>query len=241
MKKLTKEEFVEKAIKIHGQKYNYSKVIYSGIHNKICIICSNHGEFFQTPHNHVINKQDCPKCVILGKSPKSTKQFIEDAKKIHKNIYDYSIVNYKNALTNIKIICKIHGVFEQNPNVHLKGHGCPKCGFLISKLETEFLDYLQVPKRCFYLPEWKKKSVDGYEPSTNTVYEFLGDYYHGNPKIFDINNYNKTCHKTFGELHERTLKTLNRLKSFGYNTKYVWENDWCLFKEGSKTLIVHTL
>ena len=241
MKKLTKEEFVEKSIKIHGLKYDYSKSIYNGIHHKICISCNIHGDFFQTPHNHIVNIQNCPKCIMYGQPRKLNNQFIMESIKLHKNIYDYSLTDYKTARTNVKIICKTHGEFIQNPSVHLKGHGCPKCGFLISKLETEFLDYLNIPTRNFYLPEWKRKAVDGFDCKTNTIYEFFGDYYHGNPVVFNLNDYNKTCHMTFGELYDRTLKTLSKLKSFGYNVKYIWENDWIKFKTTNILLNVKTV
>ena len=67
--------------------------------------------------------------------------------------------------------------------------------------------------------------VDGYDSKTNTVYEYLGDYWHGNPKIFKSNEYNKTNGQTFGELYEKTMKRIESLKTMGYNVVYVWESD----------------
>ena len=58
---------------------------------------------------------------------KTTEQFIIDAKKIHGDKYDYSLVEYEKAIIKVKIICTIHGIFEQSPNDHLSGHGCSKC------------------------------------------------------------------------------------------------------------------
>lgn len=69
-------------------------------------------------------------------------------------------------------------------------------------------------------------SVDGIDWNTNTVYEFLGDFYHGNPKKFKCNSYNKLCHKTFGQLYENTFKKFKILRDSGYKVKYIWENDW---------------
>ena len=73
--------------------------------------------------------------------------------------------------------------------------------------------------------------MDGIDYSTNTIYEFLGDFYHGNPEKFNPDNYNKICHKTFKELYENTFNKLNKLKELGYNVKYIWENDWYKFKK----------
>lgn len=126
MKKKTTEEFIEQAKAIHGDKYDYSKTEYQGCKKKVCIICKEHGEFQQTPDNHINSKQGCPKCannVIL-----TTQEFIEKARKIHGDKYDYSKVNYVNNHTNITIICSIHGEFDQLPLNHLKGEGCYECG-----------------------------------------------------------------------------------------------------------------
>lgn len=124
-KKLTTKEFIERARKVHGDRYNYSKAEYNGTHTKVCIICPIHGEFWQTPHNHLAKKQGCPKC--SGNTVKKNEDFINDAKKIHGSKYDYSKIVYKGNKTKICIICPKHGEFWQTPNVHLLGHGCPKC------------------------------------------------------------------------------------------------------------------
>jgi len=116
--------FIEKANKLHNLKYNYSLVNYINSKTKVKIICPIHGIFEQTPEKHLIG-QGCPKCAKNYKL--NTSQFIKKVKKIHKSKYDYSLVNYKNMKENIKIICLFHGVFEQTPNNHLNGKGCPKC------------------------------------------------------------------------------------------------------------------
>ena len=102
------QEFIEKAKEIHGNKYNYSKVDYKNAKTKICIICPIHGEFYQTPDHH-LQGQGCPKC--SGKN-KTTEEWVEQAKHIHKNRYDYSNSIYINSITPIKIICPIHGEFQ---------------------------------------------------------------------------------------------------------------------------------
>ena len=129
--KLTTQEFIEKAQKVHGDKYDYSKVVYNGAHDKVCIICPEHGEFWMKPNNH-LSGQNCPKCALIKNGlnqRKSTEQFINLAKEIHKNKYDYSLVNYIKSTIPVTIICPKHGKFEQSPNSHLQGCGCPKCAY----------------------------------------------------------------------------------------------------------------
>ena len=119
----TTEDFIIKAKQIHGDKYNYSKVDYINMETKVCIICPEHGEFRQTPHNH-LKGQGCPKCV--GKY-QTTEEFIRKAKEIHGGKYDYSKTECVDNNTKVCIICPEHGEFWQKPYNHLKGQGCPKC------------------------------------------------------------------------------------------------------------------
>ena len=121
--RLTTEEFIIRANKIQGNKYDYSKVEYVDYMTKVCIICPEHGEFWQTPNKHLLG-QGCPKC---GNTKKLTlTEFIERSRKIHADKYDYSKVRYINNGTKVCIICPDHGEFWQTPRVHLKGCGCPK-------------------------------------------------------------------------------------------------------------------
>jgi len=124
MKKLTTAEFIEKAKKVHGDKYDYSLVEYVAVIKKIKIRCKHHGIFEQTPNSH-LGKCGCPKCgsTLLSNS----KDFIKKSLKIHGDKYDYSLVNYTTAKIKVKNICKEHGIFEQVPNSHLNGNGCLKC------------------------------------------------------------------------------------------------------------------
>ena len=124
-KTLTTEEFIQRARKVHDNKYDYSKVVYEKNNKKVCIICPEHGEFWQTPHNH-LKGQGCPKC--SGRFQTDTEYFIEKAKKIHGNKYDYSKVEYVDSHTKVCIICPEHGEFWQSPQNHLQKKGCTKCG-----------------------------------------------------------------------------------------------------------------
>ena len=128
-KKLTTEAFIERAKKVHGNKYDYSKVDYVSAHEKVCIICPIHGEFWQKPYGH-LNGYGCRKCGAesCGEKIASNKEeFIERAKKVHGNKYDYSKVEYINSKTKVCIICPKHGEFWMEPHAHLSGQGCKLC------------------------------------------------------------------------------------------------------------------
>jgi hypothetical protein len=129
MKKKNVEEFIRNAIKIHGNKYDYSKVVYNGVRRKVCIICKIHGEFWQTARNHLVGN-GCERCGRENKVLPHTgnkEEFIKRSKSIHGDRYDYSKIIYKNRETKACIICKIHGEFWQSPHSHLSGQGCPLC------------------------------------------------------------------------------------------------------------------
>lgn len=86
-KKITLKEFIYRANKVHRNKYDYTNFIYSNMHTKGSITCSIHGDFQQTPHNH-LGKQGCPECAKLkyGAYQKSnTEDFIKKAKQVHHN------------------------------------------------------------------------------------------------------------------------------------------------------------
>ena len=136
MKKSTTKEFIEKARDAHGDIYDYSLAEYVGNKIKIKIICPKHGEFLQTPYVHLLH--GCPYC--SGNAKGTTKKFIEKVKKIHGDTYDYSLVDYKNNNTKIKIICSIHGVFEQQPKNHFQRKGCSKCAGNFKSTTEEFIE-----------------------------------------------------------------------------------------------------
>ena len=131
--------FLIKARKVHGDKYDYSKVVYVNSYTKIEIVCSIHGSFYQIPNSH-IHGSGCPMCFI-DKCKKTKEQFIKEANLIHNNKYDYSLVQYINSSTPVQIICPIHGIFKQTPEKHIcNKHGCPKCGKSQRKTTQEFIE-----------------------------------------------------------------------------------------------------
>lgn len=118
-------EFIKKAQQKHSTKYSYSNTIYVNSKTKVAITCPIHGDFLQTPAEHIRGK-GCPSC---AKSKKlSTEEFISKATSVHGDKYIYDHVIYTNSSTNVKITCPIHGDFEQTPNRHLsQKSGCPRC------------------------------------------------------------------------------------------------------------------
>ena len=136
---LNTEKFIEKARKVHGDKYDYSKVDYKYCRTHVCIICPVHGEFWQTPQTHLVGS-GCPECGKISSALKSKltqEEFIEKAKKIHGNKYNYSKVKYNGWDKKVCIVCPEHGEFWQTPSEHIhkhQKHGCPKCGEIKSKI-----------------------------------------------------------------------------------------------------------
>ena len=124
--------FIALSRSIHGDKYNYSKVVYKNTYSKIIITCPKHGDFTQRASAHTHGKQGCKKCSI-EKSRSNNQLFIGSAIKIHGDQYNYSKINYIDVHTPIIIICEKHGDFQQTPISHLSGHGCQQCAYEIDK------------------------------------------------------------------------------------------------------------
>ena len=171
-KKSSTKEFIEKARKVHGDKYDYSKVEYINNKTKVCIICPEHGEFWQTPNCH-LSGDGCAKC--SKKHKYTTEEWIEEAKKVHGNKYDYSKVNYINSQTKVCIICPEHGEFWQKPDRHLLGQGCPICrtSVLEDKLYEKLKSKYNIERR--YRPKWLgNQEIDLFLPDYNIGIECQG-------------------------------------------------------------------
>ena len=193
-KKLTLTEFIERSRKIHGDKYDYSKVRYVNNGTKVCIICPEHGEVYQTPHNHLIG-HGCPKCKnnkISMSETKTTEKYITDARMIHGDKYDYSKTKYLSAKDKVCIICPEHGEFWQEASSHISGCGCPKCNHIISKAEIEIAEYV----RSLYDGEvitnnrnmlTGHKELDIYIPSLKIAFEYDGMIWHSDRFRIDSN------------------------------------------------------
>lgn len=299
--KMTMDLFLEKARNIHGDKYNYSKVQYIDYNTKVCIICPIHGEFYQTPNNH-IQGQGCPHCgkikfitskkytldKFIEKAKKiygekyeysdigfidlnhdvtikcplhgffnkkakyfldghscptcariatvnsiknTTSKFIEKAKKVHGDKYDYSMVEYVNNKTKVRIICPIHDEFEQTPDDHLQGKGCPKCEKQISKAENEIYDFC-----CSYIgienvnqrnrDIIKPQELDIYLPSLKCAIEYNGLRWHSDKYCKDRNYH---------------LNKLNACKDKGIKLLQIFEDEYINKKDIVYNKIKHIL
>jgi len=225
--------FISKSKNDHGDRYDYSMVKYKNARTKVRIICLEHGSFEQTPDNH-LRGHGCPKCMaqtISSVQKSTTEIFIKQAGEIHNNYYDYSLTDYDNAKTKVKIVCPKHGQFEQSPDTHLNGSGCPKCSNMISRKEILWLDSLSIPleqRQVKLYIDGKLFKLDGFDPQTNTIYEFYGDYWHGNPNKYDSHEINLAVKKTFGELYARTIQREKILKDAGYIIVHIWEKDFII-------------
>jgi len=138
------EDFIIQANIIHNNKYNYLPSKYIRAHNKLKIVCPKHGEFEQSPDNHLHGK-GCKKCQIENTKKNLTltnENFIQRASLIHDNYFNYDLCMYEHNNKKVKITCPKHGMFEQTPDNHLHGKGCKKCSsskgeIIIRKLLNE--------------------------------------------------------------------------------------------------------
>jgi len=231
--------FTEKCNIVHSTKYDYSLVKYTSTSNKVKIICPEHGIFLQHAKSH-LNGNGCEDCG--GTKLLTIKEFIQKSVKVHGDLYDYSKSDYKGNKIPVIIICKKHGDFYQIPNSHMRGRSCPKCHKNYSKAQIQWLNYLSVHKNIqhaeteggeFSIPNYLY-SADGYDAKTNTIYEYHGDFWHGNPNIYNPEDINPISKIKYGVLFKRTLKKEIILRNLGYNYKCIWGSDW---KKGIKALI----
>ena len=178
-KKLTKEEFILRSSLKHDNKYDYSLVNYINLRTKIKILCPIHGLFEQKSDGH-LNGVGCPKC--YGNKLLTTESFIDKAKILHGERYNYSLVNYKDYDTKVNIICDKHGIFEQTPNNHLSPSGCPKCRkskgeiLIIKFLNDNNIKFIEQFKfnNCVGSNFNYKLRFDFYLPDYKTVIEYDG-------------------------------------------------------------------
>ena len=225
--RMTKEKFIEKSHKIHGDKYDYSKVEYINAKTKVCIVCPKHGEFWVTPYQHK-KGVECPKCTHQSYKY-TTEEFILKAREIHGDRYDYSKVEYKGRLIPVCIICPIHGEFWQKPSEHFKGHGCQKCNE--SVLEKEIKLFLEVnkieyeqQKKFSWLKNKYPLSLDFYLPKYEIGIECQGEQHFKDREFFNKN-------QSFDErLEIDLLKNKqcndNGIKLLYYSSKYIVPKNW---------------
>lgn len=183
----TTEEYLKQAVLVHKDRYDYSKVQYINNKTKIEVVCKKHGSFFQLPSTH-LKTYGCSKC--SGKAPVTLEKFLERAKIVHKDRYDYSKVILVNSTLPVEITCLKHGSFFQPPVSHtIRKHGCPKCSPTFSKPHQKVVKYLEelgfrenkdfeINKKGI-LEENKKLELDIWFPEKKLAIEVDGVNYHG--------------------------------------------------------------
>lgn len=218
--KYTNAEFIEKSILIHGNKYNYDKVNYINTNTKVIINCLIHGDFEQTPTNHM-SGQGCKKCKISSMTSNIT-DFINKSILIHGNKYNYDKVNYNNYLSKINIICVEHGVFKQTPHGHINGRGCPKC--CISKGENIIEEYL-IQNNIKYKPQYYFDNLI-YKRHLRFDYAILDNF----DKLKYLIEYNGEQHYRYIEyLHKTEDNFLESIKRDELKINYCIKNNIKLY------------
>jgi hypothetical protein len=199
--KITLNAFFEKVDKIHNGKYTYPIKYFENIHDPLEIICPIHKSFMMRARNHY-KGNGCPKCAIdATKLPLS--DFIKRSRAIHGTKYIYLLVPeyYDGLKPKVPIICERHDIFWQRPKSHLEGKGCRACVRAkgVSDAEIAWLDSLGVPevyRQHTMFIDGYKLIPDAFDPTTNTIYEYYGDYYHGNLNVYPPDKVNARNHKT---------------------------------------------
>ncbi|MFW6281854.1 MAG: hypothetical protein ACOC1O_03555 [bacterium] len=231
--RIGKDEFIKRSKEIHEDKYDYSLVEYINYETSVKIICKEHGVFEQKPSKHIGRKHGCRKCGMKNKKqcqPMELDDFIKKAKEIHKDKYDYSLVEYVNSKMPVKIMCKEHGVFEQLPSNHLRpDRGCSKCSAVFSNVEKELFEFIEENYKG--TTKTNDKSIihpyelDIYIPELKLAFEFNGLYWHNENFVEKNYHLNKT------ELCE----------SKGIHLIHIYEDDWKFKKDIVKSRILNLL
>lgn len=250
VKRIDTEEYVRRAMEAHkGENLDYSKTVYRGMHEKVCVICrelrpdgTEYGEFWQDAKAH-LNGSTHPDLARDRNSARqryTTEEFVELAKAAHPDCdYDYGEVDYKGSQEKVKVFCnrkggngKPHGMFLATPDNFLVGKGCPKCGNHYSAGEDEICE--AIGRR---LPEGEKvmmhdRSVLGgleldiYVPSRKFAVEFDGLAWHGEKR---------------GKDRRYHLSKTERCARNGITLFHVFEDEWKGKKDIVTDKILHSM
>lgn len=237
---------------MHGALYSYRKVSYTGSQTPVEITCRVHGGFFQVPASH-LRGMGCPTCGIskqgipVGTVKSSTEEFIASALNVHGCYFDYSDVDYRGCRVEVPIGCPVHGMFLQKPTRHLSGAGCPECKKDLNRFPWSQMAVSWIEKESRrrnmkgvmhalnggeYRIQNTRLRVDGFHARSNTVFEFHGSMWHGDPEIYSNRAYKHPhSRKTARQLYEETCDREAFLVSLGYRVIVIWERD---YKMGAK-------
>lgn len=204
--RLSREEFIRRAVESHNGFYSYDKVRFFNTTTKVIVTCPEHGDFEVTPNNHMRNGdgaegrgRGCPVCGAAKRGYRSdmaasaratadaklaafARRFEDQARAIHGDAYDYSETLYAGRRSKLTIMCPQHGPFVQTAEHHLtREQGCPACSHHQSKGEAAILKFIS----AFATPVTRDrgiippKELDIYVPEAKLAIEYCGEYWHG--------------------------------------------------------------
>lgn len=228
-------EVIETAQKVHGKKYDYSLITdYKNDRVKYPIICPEHGVFYQTMNNHIKAGQGCPVCGRIKCDKKRSitfQEFVERARDVHGEKYQYIEGSWINGSSKVGIICPKHGTFYMDANNHIfLGHNCPKCSFLHSEGEQELYSYICDIIGEENVTQRERKVLEGNEldifiPNKNTGIEYNGLYWHSEE------------HKPNDYHLQKTIECGKK----GIHLIHIFEDEWREKQEIVKSLIKNQL
>jgi G:T-mismatch repair DNA endonuclease (very short patch repair protein) len=208
------DAFIAKARTIHGDTFDYSRVLYHRSNRKVEIICREHGAFWQTPNAHLSRQAGCPKCA--GKS-RSTADFVAQASTVHGGRYTYDRTHFSLIKDKLIITCPVHGDFEQVAEAHLIGRGCRYCWYEATTSQGEQEVAAWIKSLGFQLARNRRDllplpmEIDIYLPEHKVGIEFNGCYWHSD-------KYQKNTRQ-----HEFKHR---QARKAGVRLITVWDYDW---------------
>lgn len=187
---LSKDQFVAVARAIHGDEFDYSETVYSGMKTRIRVRCNKCGVAFEQLASNHANARGWTGCKVCSGEKIGSRlrlglrRFVDRSIAVHGDIYDYSRVVYKNVETKVPILCKTCGlVFDQTPTGHLSGYGCPcqsdsrgekMVARILDRMGATHVRQASFPGCVNVLP----LRFDFYLPDHNAVIEYHGEHHY---------------------------------------------------------------
>lgn len=223
---------IERFRESHGDKYDYTKVSYSGYYSNVEIICREHGSFMQPPERH-LSGQGCPKCASSLRSRQKTEAALLTLearfRQVHGDTYEYDLTGITTLDSDIKMKCATHGEFSQYAYNHLGGSGCPKCSAALgtSKAENQLFEFLQNLTGCAEQSNrvvLQGRELDVFVESKNVAVEFDGIYWHSSrSKETDFFHQQRHVEKT-EECLEQGIRLFHVFEDEWLNKRLIWES-----------------
>lgn len=228
------KKFIERSMKLHKHFYNYDKVVFINQATKVTITCPKHGDFTQIPSSH-LQGYGCTKCGIQKSAQSKVKSddvIIKRMSTVHPT-YNYTRVTRDGGRIFVEGTCNKNHEIKHRFDHAKEGHGCDRCCNNYSKFAMECLNYysLRYPDIQHglnggeFTPPGSTR-VDGYSKKCNTIIECHGEFWHGDPRLYNKDAINPRTKCSFGECYENTQSKTRKLRELGYNVIELWELDW---------------